>query len=163
MEKMTTKTPANVMFTGVLYLSTFLAREDALASILLYEAEHEPIANQRVIDDLNELDSRISQLKEMNTDTAAETAERLEKEKTIMQQRIWNVTKERIEDYQRLTGYFFPRSFNPVYMSDTSENSSYHQILNNFVQGGGERRRRVSFGVAENRKYDDCRGPVTEM
>ena len=123
------------MFTGVLYLSTFLAREDALASILLYEAEHEPIANQRVIDDLNELDSRISQLKEMNTDTAAETAERLEKEKTIMQQRIWNVTKERIEDYQRLTGYFFPRSFNPVYMSDTSENSSYHQILNSFVRG----------------------------
>ena len=53
-----------------------------------------------------------------------------------MQQRIWNVTKERIEDYQRLTGYFFPRSFNPVYMSDTSENSSYHQILNSFVRGG---------------------------
>ncbi len=34
-----------------------------------------------------------------------------------------------------MTAYFFPRRFNPVYMSDTSENSYYFQILNSFVRG----------------------------
>ncbi len=120
---------------AILYLSTFLEREDPLASILLQEGEHEPIANQKVMDDLSVLESQISQLKEMNTDTAAETAERLEREKTILQKRIWNVTEERIRDYQQMTAYFFPRRFNPVYMSDTSENSYYFQILNSFVRG----------------------------
>ena len=128
--------PATEMADAAMrYLSTFLAEEDEVTSILLYDTDHEPLMNQPVMDEINDLDSRIRKLSEMDEDKASQTAEDLELQKEALSKRIWKVTEEKITDYRQMTSYFFPRTYCPVYMSDSSYDNYFHNAVLSFVQG----------------------------
>ena len=117
------------------YLSTFLAEEDDLSSILLYDTDHEPIMNQSIQDEINDLDSRIKQLRAMDDDKAMQTVEELELQKETLTKSIWKVTEEKIANYQQITSCFFPREYCPVYMSDSSDDDYFHNAILSFAQG----------------------------
>ena len=117
------------------YLSIFLAEEDDLSSILLYDTDHEPIMNQSIQDEINDLDSRIKQLRAMDDDKAMQTVEELELQKETLTKSIWKVTEEKIANYQQITSCFFPREYCPVYMSDSSDDDYFHNAILSFAQG----------------------------
>lgn len=117
---------------ALLYLSAFLSRRDDLAAILMYDTEHAPVMNDRILDEISRLDTRLAQLRQADTDASRQMMEELERQKEILFSRRWVVTEERLSEYRSLTSCFFPRDFCPVYMSNTSKDY-FEKMIGDFA------------------------------